>query len=233
MPGAGVLLRAACDPLDFLAHQSLDQHGKIVVEPIAQHRLQHLLGHVVEGLLAARGKCLGQFAEGCRDLALGLFGQECRPRLDGLQVTRTCQPQDSSRTLAPRRSCRRSSFEVHWRRDHRPVVVCGLMQLVLLVFAAALQLLGSGPCILDRHPDPLLCRRTVFRGRLFQVPRRRRHGLGSRSLLPALRQTVASGSATSSPAGAVASSETGAAGVSGDGARNSLRKASTSITLRS
>ena len=41
---------------------------QIVVQPVLQHRPQHLLGHLVEGLLAARGEGLGQLAEGGRDL---------------------------------------------------------------------------------------------------------------------------------------------------------------------
>src|SRR4051812_15357522 len=73
-------LRAARNALDLLANQLLDEQGQVVVEPLLQHRPQHLLGKFVETLLAARGKGVGEFAKGGRNLSSG------RRRDDGLPL---------------------------------------------------------------------------------------------------------------------------------------------------
>ncbi len=55
-PGRGPLLRTARDPLDFGAHQPLDDPRQVVVEPLLEHRTQHLAHQFVGEFRAAHRK---------------------------------------------------------------------------------------------------------------------------------------------------------------------------------
>ena len=50
MAGAAQRLFAPRHPLDLLAHEAFHQRRQVVVEPVLQHRTDHLLGDLVEGL---------------------------------------------------------------------------------------------------------------------------------------------------------------------------------------
>src|SRR3990170_8129603 len=75
------LTAAARNPLDFLADQLFNETWQMRVKPAAQHALQEVLGHVLDGALpqSPRHQGVGKLVEGgvCR---IDRFGRHQRRR---------------------------------------------------------------------------------------------------------------------------------------------------------